>query len=225
MFIMNYGLIKIMSPTQKLKIKNDNLTLEAELHQSSGEGTPLGVIIAHPHPQYGGDMYNNIVSSIFDKLIENQITCLRFNFRGVGGSSGKYDGDQGEREDARACIGFLIKNKQVEDVLLCGYSFGAAIITSLINYCEEIKAYCAISFPWDFMGDKYKELSQSSKPKLFIQGDRDDVAMYNRFDYHFAYYDDPKEKAIISGADHFYWGYEHQVAMKVFQFFNKFIKS
>ncbi len=32
------------------------------------------------------------------------------------------------------------------------------------------------------MGSKYKKLSQTKKPKLFIQGDRDTIALYENFE-------------------------------------------
>jgi alpha/beta superfamily hydrolase len=73
------------------------------------------------------------------------------------------------------------------------------------------------------MGTKYKKLSQSDKPKLFIQGDRDDVANFSNFQQYFDYYDDPKDFKIIEGADHFYWGYDTQAALEVFKFYQSII--
>jgi alpha/beta superfamily hydrolase len=69
------------------------------------------------------------------------------------------------------------------------------------------------------MSSKYKELSQSEKPKLFIQGNKDTIANYSNFKVHFNYYKEPKEYKIIQGADHFYWGYEEQIASEVLKFY------
>ncbi len=164
-------------------------------------------------------MHNNVVSGIFNKFIQEDISSLRFNFRGVGSSSGTYTSDRDELSDVEACIDFLLNERKVENIFLCGYSYGAAIGCSTINYSEKIIAYVAISFPWDFMGSKYKKLSQSHKPKLFLQGNRDDIANFERFEIHFNDYQDPKYFQIINGADHFYWGYESQVADKVYEFY------
>jgi len=164
-------------------------------------------------------MHNNVVSGIFNKFIQEDISSLRFNFRGVGNSSGNHTRDRGELSDVEACIDFLLNERKVENIFLCGYSYGAGIGCSTINYSEKIIAYAAISFPWDFMGSKYKKLSQSDKPKLFLQGNRDDIANFERFEIHFNDYQDPKYFQIINGADHFYWGYESQVADKVYEFY------
>ena len=97
----------------------------------------------------------------------------------------------------------------------------AAIGCAAINYSEKIIGYISISYPWDFLDIKYKELSQSNKPKLFIQGNQDSIAHYEKFEENFDYYLEPKMSKIIVGADHFYWGYEEQVAKEVLEFYKK----
>jgi alpha/beta superfamily hydrolase len=169
-------------------------------------------------------MHNNVVSAIFNIFINYDISCLRFNFRAVGRSTGTHSSGRGELRDVEACIDFLINNKKVEKIFICGYSYGAAIGCSSVNYSEKIIGYAAISFPWDFMAPKYKKLSQSEKPKLFIQGDLDDIANFRKFDEHYQFYNDPKKSEIISGADHFYWGgYENQAAELVLNFYQSII--
>ncbi|MFX1337199.1 MAG: alpha/beta hydrolase [Promethearchaeota archaeon] len=168
-------------------------------------------------------MHNNVVSAVFIKFMSNDISCLRFNFRAVGRSTGSHSSGRGELSDVKACIDFLINNKQIEKILLCGYSYGAAIGCSAVNHSEKIIGYASISFPWDFMGTKYKNLSQSDKPKLFIQGDRDDVASFSKFQDHFEFYHNPKKFKIIEGADHFYWGYDVQAAEEIFKFYQSII--
>jgi len=206
-----------------LFIKNNEIELEAEYFLSTSNTKNPVVLICHPHPQYGGNMYNNVVSGVFNKLINNNISCLRFNFRGVGKSNGNHSGGSGELSDIKACIDFLINQKKHERIVICGYSYGAAIGCSAINYSDRIIGYISISFPWDFMGSKYRELSQSNKPKLFIQGNQDTVALYERFEENLTYYFDPKISMIIDGADHFYWGYEEQVNNEVIHFYESLV--
>ena len=199
-------------------ISNKEIKLEAEYYQSTSD-IASAIIICHPHPQFGGNFHNNVVSGIFQKFVKNDISCLRFNFRAVGRSTGAHTSGRGELTDVKACIDFLINNKSIKRIFLCGYSYGAAIGCSTVNHSEKIIGYAAISLPWDFMGPKYKKLSQTHKPKLFIQGDRDDVAHFANFEEHYDSYDTPKEFLIVNGADHFYWGYEEQVARKIFEFY------
>ncbi|MHA1804902.1 MAG: alpha/beta hydrolase [Promethearchaeota archaeon] len=204
---------------ERLFIDNDPIKLEAEWFDSHANSLPTALIV-HPHPQFGGTMHNNVVSAIFEKCVEENISCLRFNFRGVGKSTGTHSNGRGELSDVKACIDFLVKKKQKARVGIIGYSYGAAIGCSAVNYSEAIVGYVAISFPWDFMGKKYKKLSNSEKPKLFIQGTNDTIALMERFHAHFADYSDPKEYHIIQGADHFYWGHEEEVSALVVAFFN-----
>lgn len=167
----------------------------------------------------GGTMWNNVVTGILNTFIQNDITCLRFNFRGSGRSTGDHgDGDE-ERTDVKACINFLLNEKKIEKLLICGYSYGAAVGCSTVNSSEKIIGYVSISFPWAFMGSFFKEKAQSDKPKLFIQGDRDNVAHYSRFKKHYEFFNEPKQFEIITGADHFWQGYEGKLAELTLEFY------
>ncbi|MFX1449176.1 MAG: alpha/beta hydrolase [Promethearchaeota archaeon] len=174
--------------------------------------------------KYGGNMHNNVVSGIFNILIQNNISCLRFNFRGVGDSTGNHSNDKGDLSDTKACIDFLVNEKNCEKIIIYGYSYGAAIGCSVVNYSGKIVAYCAVSFPWDFMGIEYKKFSQSEKPKLFIQGNRDTIAIYENFEKHYNFYLEPKKYKIIDGADHFYSGFEQEVAKEALKFYSSIIE-
>jgi alpha/beta superfamily hydrolase len=208
-----------MVPSEKIFILNNEIKLEAEFFQSkSGKERPV-TLICHPHPQYGGNMYNNVISGVFGKLIEHDWSCLRFNFRGVGNSTGSHSNGTGESKDVQACIDHLIK-EGYESIVLCGYSYGAAIGCSEVNYSDRVIGFVSIAFPWGFMGF-YKQKSQTSKPKLFIQGNRDQVAQYSQFQENYESYPDPKKKLILN-TDHFYWGYEIQVGKEVLKFLNDF---
>jgi len=201
-------------------ISNKDIKLEAEYYQSSSN-KESATIICHPHPQFGGNFNNNMVIGVHNRFKKDDISSLRFNFRAVGRSTGTHTSGRGELTDVKACIDFLINTKNIKKIFICGYSYGAAIGCSAVNYSEKIIGYAAISLPWDFMGPKYKKLSQSHKPKLFIQGDCDNVAHFSKFENHYNSYESPKEYHIIKGADHFYWGFEEQVANRVFDFYMK----
>ena len=206
-----------------LYINSGEVKLEAEYFQSERNQNKPVVLICHPHPQYGGNMYNNVVSGVYNRLCNNSISCLRFNFRGVGKSNGEHSGGPGELSDVKSCVNFLINDENYERIVICGYSYGAAIGCSAINYSDKIIGFISISFPWDFVGVKYKELSQSNKPKLFIQGNRDTIALYDNFENHYSFYNDPKMKRIIDGGDHFYGGYEEKIAQEVLEFYDSLV--
>ena len=68
------------------------VTLEGVLVPGTGPG---GVVITHPHPLFGGSMANNVVWAATRAFVARGMAALRFNFRGVGRSTGTYGGGSG----------------------------------------------------------------------------------------------------------------------------------
>ena len=88
--------------------------------------TPRGAaIICHPHPQYGGNRFNNVVQSLFDALPKMGIATLRFDFRD------EFDNGRGEALDAIAALDHLGSVVPDGPIFVTGYSFGAAIALGL----------------------------------------------------------------------------------------------
>jgi len=86
----------------------DGEQLEAELARPPGDVRPgAGMVLCHPHPQFGGTMRSLVISALFSALPDGGVECLRFNSRGVEGSSGSYGGGTAERLDAEAAVDAL----------------------------------------------------------------------------------------------------------------------
>ncbi len=202
---------------EKLFIQNKEVSLEA-IYFESTSNKKTAILICHPHPLFGGNFNSNVVSAVFNGLKDNNMSCMKFNFRGVGFSTGSHTDGEGEISDAAACLDYLMKEKKYTELIVCGYSYGAAIGCSAAVMFNNVLGYIAISFPWDLMGGDYKNLTQTNKPKLFIQGDMDQIAYYSNFDTHFNFYKEPKIKLVIKGADHLYVGHESEVTGKVLEF-------
>src|SRR5262245_44031231 len=66
-----------------------------------------GLVICHPHPLYGGEMENPVVVRVAEVASESGLSTLRFNFRGVGRSTGTHAQGQGEQDDLRAALSML----------------------------------------------------------------------------------------------------------------------
>jgi alpha/beta superfamily hydrolase len=96
-------------------------------------------VLCHPHPLYGGNMHDGVLDCVANVLRRAGVGCLRFNFRGVGASSGAHDGGAGEVDDLLAAIAWLRTNDRATDrandranqnvdrLWLGGYSFGAYV--------------------------------------------------------------------------------------------------
>ena len=106
---------------ERIFIQSDGLKIEALIDESPGQAA---VVVTHPHPLYGGDMYNNVVQSIISAYKQTGFTTLRFNFRGVGRSEGKHGQGIGEQEDIRSALAFLSEMGKAS-IDLAGYSFGS----------------------------------------------------------------------------------------------------
>ena len=88
------------------------------------------VVIAHPHPLYGGSMNSPVPLSIAKTLSDrasDAVAWARFDFRGVGASVGTYDDGRGEVDDALAVLDHLRALAPGVPVSLCGHSFGSWI--------------------------------------------------------------------------------------------------
>lgn len=103
--------------------------LEARL--ALPESPSGGVVICHPHPLYGGDMDNPVVVRVAEVCGALGLATLRFNFRGVGGSTGLHDEGRGERLDVEAALDHLASLIGARPLALAGYSFGAAMAVTL----------------------------------------------------------------------------------------------
>lgn len=74
-----------------LSISVNDVTLEAKL-TIGNQGTRRGSILAiftHPYGPLGGNLHNNVVAALYSDFVSLGFTCLRYNARGVGRSTGK----------------------------------------------------------------------------------------------------------------------------------------
>ena len=86
---------------------------------------PRGVVvIAHPHPLFGGSLDNKVVQTLARAFVQSGWTAVRFNFRGVGASAGEHDEGRGELEDLLAVVEQVAPTGPLA---LAGFSFGAFV--------------------------------------------------------------------------------------------------
>jgi alpha/beta superfamily hydrolase len=190
-----------------LTFRSDSLTLAGEL--SVPADSTRAAVICHPHPQYGGDMDNPIVCAVAGALQDAGYTTLRFNFRGVGGSSGEYSGGAGEADDARAAVTHLIERCGSAPVTLAGYSFGAMIALQVGAEMPPVDRLIAVAPPLAFFD--LAAVAACRKPKLFVVGDRDQYCSVSQLAQQLAQVAAPQAQHIVAGADHFFAGHEHAV--------------
>ncbi len=106
----------------------DNPSLEAVFED---KGSDMCVVITHPHSLMGGNMHNNVVMAAWRASLEKGLSAVRFNFRGVGRSSGSFDNGNGEMNDLASVISYVHK-----PVIIIGYSFGAWVAANYVNQLD-----------------------------------------------------------------------------------------
>jgi hypothetical protein len=203
--------------SKPVAFRSEGLTLEGILHQPASAPFPAAAV-CHPHPLYGGDLNNYVVVAVCQALAEAGIASLRFNFRGVGRSEGEHGDGLGERADAAAALVYLRQLETIDPdkVGIVGYSFGAAVALAAAD--ERVAAMAAISPP---------SLGQSVPgptircPTLLISGEQDEFAPPAILSALATTIGPHCQMSVVRGADHFWLGYEKELAQLVAQFFRE----
>ncbi len=192
---------------EKVFIPSDSIQLEGLLSVQEALSIKGGVILCHPHPQYGGDMDNPVITTAAEAAWQEGFSTLRFNFRGVGESEGSYGDGVGEGKDVGAAIDYLHSTQKDSrgPLILLGYSFGAWIGFSAAVHDERIKRMVAIAPPLELYDFGF--LKGCKKKKLVIAGSRDFFCPATQLEEWYQQLEEPKSLALIRGADHFFFGH------------------
>jgi len=147
--------------------------LESRYLPAERDTAPIALFL-HPHPQHGGSMNNKVVYTLFHSFARNGFTCLRFNFRGVGRSQGRYARGEGEMFDAAAALDWLQQqNENARECWIIGFSFGAWICMQLLMRRPEITAFVAVAPPVNLYDFNF--LAPCPTSGLILQGGEDTV--------------------------------------------------
>ncbi|HSB10125.1 MAG TPA: alpha/beta fold hydrolase [Blastocatellia bacterium] len=180
------------------------------------EPVKRAAIVCHPHPLFGGTMHNKVVYRLSRAFQDAGFAVLRFNFRGAGRSEGEHDQGIGEQEDLRAAIEFVETRYPTAEIWVAGFSFGAAVLLRSVACDDRVRAIIAAGVPvskYDF-----SEIARCAKPKLFVQGSRDEYGPVAELGRLFALLDDPKELRVVDNADHFFEGHLSELSQAVSAF-------
>ena len=84
-------------------------------------------LLCHPNPKAGGDMTNKVITTMYRFCRDNGMNVVRFNYRGVGRSSGKIQYGEGEFLDTLCVLSWAVHHSQTTKLWLGGFSFGGFI--------------------------------------------------------------------------------------------------
>lgn len=160
-----------MYPKGDLFIPASHGRLEGMLKSPSGPRCGVA-LVCHPHPLGGGTMHNKVVFRVAAGLVDAGLETLRFNFRGVGASTGVHNEIEGGVEDVRDALDYLAVKYPNEEVTLAGFSFGSRTGMQVGIGDPRVVRLISIGSPVDKYD--YSFISGVQKPILFLHGDRDE---------------------------------------------------
>lgn len=147
--------------------------LEAVLKEP--DEAPRGAaVVCHPHPVYGGTMHTKAVYRAAQGLIEAGLVVLRFNFRGVGVSTGSHDEGIGERDDLHDAMDWLESRYPLLPMVIGGFSFGSMVGLSVGAEDPRAVALLGLGLPVEKAEYDYSYLADVDKPILVVQGEDDE---------------------------------------------------
>ncbi len=175
-----------------------------QIQVSEPEGAPRALaVICHPHPLHGGTLNNKIVHQLAKTFTESGAVSVRFNFRGVGASEGRYDEGRGERDDLLAVTAWARGRWPGLPLWLAGFSFGGFIAMDAVHDLQPqwlVTVAPAVNY---FPG---QGVSLASVDWLLIQGDADDIVPLSAVEDWLAQHDLHPRLVRVEGAGHFFHG-------------------
>jgi alpha/beta superfamily hydrolase len=167
-------------------------------------GLRAAVVFAHPHPEYGGTLHNKVVYQASKSLVGLGCAVLRFNFRGVGASEGRWSEGRGEREDYRAALDLMVSRYPATALWADGFSFGAWVALTEGALDPRVSVLIGIA-PSVGMHD-FSAVKASTKPKFLIHGESDQLFPLKAVYEFYGQLHEPRELAVIDAADHLFDG-------------------
>jgi alpha/beta superfamily hydrolase len=122
------------------------VALDGRVHAPSD--ARAGIAVCHPHPLYGGDMENPVVVRAVEVAAALDLATIRFNFRGVGASTGIHGGGAAEQHDLRAAVTELrTRIATSAPLVFAGYSFGSLVAADVAAGATDAAGLALIAPP------------------------------------------------------------------------------
>lgn len=162
-------------------------------------------ILCHPHPLHGGSMSAPLIRRVNNVLTDRGFAVLRFNFRGVGTSEGKFGGGVSEVFDIEAAVGLARTTHRDIPIGIAGWSFGSVTALRWSAQYRSDLPYAGIAPPVG--SDLILELPEmrhlAGAPRTFIIGDADQFTTVAAVEAYAASIGARVE--VVKGSDHFFF--------------------
>jgi alpha/beta superfamily hydrolase len=162
------------------------------------------VVLAHPHPLYGGTLHNPVIFHADRELNRRGSTTLRFNFRGVGASDGVHDNGLGEVHDLGAAVRKARELAPAQSLFVAGYSFGSRCAVTYALSDASVAGVVVIGLPvrlWPF-----DDLASLGRPLAVVQGTADEFGSIGDVEAAVRGLSPPGKLYPVAGATHLFPG-------------------
>jgi len=190
--------------------------LEAAHREPPGTLRGAGVV-CHPHPLQGGTMHTKAVFRAAQALADVKIAALRFNFRGVGTSTGSYDSGVGEKQDVPAALDWLEEEHSGLPLVVGGFSFGSMVALSAAAEDPRVVALFGVGLPIRMYD--YGFLASVQKPIFVVQGEEDEFGSGAEVEAVVATLGSHVTLARIAGGDHYFDGHIDEMKAVLSEYF------
>ena len=162
-------------------------------------------VLAHPLPTAGGTMHTKALFHAAKALARIDCPVLRFNYRGVGRSTGSFADGPGEQEDFCAALDFMAaRYPETTHVWAGGMSFGAWVALTAAARDSRVTALLGIAPPVTHRD--FSPAVAAAKPTFLIHGEMDELIPLKEVRRFYGQLAEPKELVVIDGADHLFDG-------------------
>ena len=214
-----------MYPAGNLLIPVGHGQLEAIIKEPRQGPPRAAALVLHPHPLGGGTMHNKVVFRAAAALNDAGLVTLRFNFRGVGQSTGKHDEGRGEQDDARAALDYLATQYPQLRLVLCGFSFGSRVGLDVGIDDDRVQYLIGIGTPLDKYDFSFLEACR--KPLLLVHGEHDEYGDVAKVQQLAAELEQRTQVrlVVIPGAGHFFENRLDELKQAIFDWINEQLAS
>ncbi len=194
----------------RIPVEGGKITIEG-LFEEGRVGR--NAVFCHPHPLYGGNMYNNVVQAARQAFASLGWTTLRFNFRGTGASGGHPAQGLKDAEDL-ITISEYLNARCPGRIDFAAYSYGTWATMEAIRMGLAPDSIILIAPPLDFIS--FEGLKLPAVPRLVTIGNQDDFCSVESLEKWLSSQPDTQATlGILKDVDHFYLGSERKISAKI----------
>lgn len=177
-------------------------------------------VVLHPHPLYGGSMDNNVVEALMRAAERAGLAALRFNFRGVGRSTGRHADGMGEVADVLAAAAW-VRARAPEPLVLMGYSFGTLVGARAAGGIANLAGGVWVSPP--LVLGELPSWPAEAGPLYMTVGTADQFTDLPKLKAYAGQMGTRVTLKVAEGGDHFWWDDESVLTRDILEFVHKLV--